>query len=83
MDALTCSQDISDGKLLESGHLLWRPTAWAYWIGLGKLGSSDPPVAFRLLSALATAVLCVLTYGIARRLHLPAIERVGGPPTGA
>jgi len=54
---------------LDAGHLIWRPVGALLWRALRDVEDAvDPLVALRLLSSVATASLCVLTYRAGGRL---------------
>src|SRR5262245_32129487 len=65
-DAIYYAFDIGRGPSripLDSGHLLWRPLAYGLWRCLATAGLAlDPLDALRLLSAAATALLCLATF---------------------
>ena len=68
-DATTYAADIRAGRLIEPGHLLWRPLA--YLIGLATGASSYSAVLWRLqfLCLLASVAAVVAMYLLAARVY--------------
>lgn len=77
-DATWYARDLAagpSGLRLDAGHLLWRPLGYGVWRLLSAVGlGGDPLTSLRLLSSVATAVLCIATYRLAVRLSLGPSE---------